>query len=398
MLVGGDGRAWSTAFGALVVTGLVSLGAGVVLSEMTGTLESLPGLLLLQPATLAMTGNIYGAFGSRLGTSIHAGTFRLTARLDSVVGQNTLAALVLGIMVSVVTAVAAKGVAVAFDVSPTMSLADFVVVSTVAGTFAGLVLVAVALGLAAGATRWGWDLDNVVVPVVSATGDVLAVVGLLVGSRGAGRATLTPLLALLLVAVSLVAVLSVRRSALDLLSLVVRESMPVLVVAALLDLVAGITAEKRLDDFVSFEVLLILLPGFLGAAGSLGGVLSSRLATRFHLGLIAPDAVPSRPVWSEALLVVTLSVPVFALRGVTAQMVSWWSGAGSPGMVDMVAVAVLGGILATVVVVVVGYYGTLVAVRFGLDPDTYGIPVVQSTLDVVGVFTFLLAATAVGIV
>ncbi|RMH76023.1 MAG: hypothetical protein D6683_10550, partial [Actinomyces sp.] len=158
-LVGGDPRAWGSAFVALVVTGLVSLVAGVALSAMTGTLESLPGLLLLQPATLAMTGNIYGAFGSRLGTSLHTGTFRLTTRLDSVVGQNTLASLVLGVVVSVATAVAAKGVAVAFDVTPTMSLADFVVVSTVAGTFAGLVLVAIALALAALAARRGWDLD-----------------------------------------------------------------------------------------------------------------------------------------------------------------------------------------------------------------------------------------------
>lgn len=380
------------------MTGLVSLVAGVALSAMTGTLESLPGLLLLQPATLAMTGNIYGAFGSRLGTSLHTGTFRLTTRLDSVVGQNTLASLVLGVVVSVATAVAAKGVAVAFDVTPTMSLADFVVVSTVAGTFAGLVLVAIALALAALAARRGWDLDNVVVPVVSAAGDVLAVVGLLIGAQGAGIEPLTPVLAALLVVVAALAVVSVRRSALDLLATVVWESMPVLVLAALLDLVAGIAAEKRLEDFVTVEVLLILLPGFLGGAGALGGVLSSRLSTRFHLGLIAPEPVPTAAAWSEATLVVTLSVPVFALRGATAQMAAWFTGASSPGMADLVAVSVLGGLLATLVVVAVGYYGTLVAVRFGLDPDTYGIPIVQSTLDVVGVFTLLLAAAAVGIV
>jgi len=47
--------------------------------------------------------------------------------------------------------------------------------------------------------------------------------------------------------------------------------------------------------------------------------------------------------------------------------------------------------------VVVAYYTTVVAVRFGLDPDTYGIPVVTSTLDFVGAFTLILAIVALGV-
>ena len=43
------------------------------------------------------------------------------------------------------------------------------------------------------------------------------------------------------------------------------------------------------------------------------------------------------------------------------------------------------------------YYATIVAVRFGLDPDTYGIPMVTSTLDFVGAFTLILAIVAVGV-
>ena len=37
-----------------------------------------------------------------------------------------------------------------------------------------------------------------------------------------------------------------------------------------------------------------------------------------------------------------------------------------------------------VFVVVVAYYATVVAFRTGLDPDTYGIPVVSSSVDFVG--------------
>ena len=55
---------------------VASLVAGLILAAITGTLERLPGLLLLVPAAIAVKGNIFGALGSRLGTAIHAGTFR----------------------------------------------------------------------------------------------------------------------------------------------------------------------------------------------------------------------------------------------------------------------------------------------------------------------------------
>ena len=35
--------------------------------------------------------------------------------------------------------------------------------------------------------------------------------------------------------------------------------------------------------------------------------------------------------------------------------------------------------------------------RFGLDPDTYGIPMVTSSLDLVGAFTLIVAVAAVGV-
>ena len=57
----------------------------------------------------------------------------------------------------------------------------------------------------------------------------------------------------------------------------------------------------------------------------------------------------------------------------------------------------LGGLLASFAVMVVAYYTTVVAIRFGLDPDTYGIPMVTSSLDFVGAFTLILALVAVGV-
>ena len=59
------------AFVALFVAVAASLVAGITLATTTDTLEELPGLLL-PVGSLAVKGNIFGALGSRLGTSIHA--------------------------------------------------------------------------------------------------------------------------------------------------------------------------------------------------------------------------------------------------------------------------------------------------------------------------------------
>ena len=396
-VIGRDERAYRDSFVALVLSAITSLVAGVTLATTTDTLEELPGLLLLVPAALAVKGNVFGALGSRLGTSIHAGTFRLSPRLDSAVGQNIAAAMLLSLVISVVIAVLAKGVAIVFAVSPTMSLADFVVVSTLGGLLASVFMLVITLLLANGPGRFGWDLDNVVSPLVTAASDLMSLPALILAAQLAGMEVFVPVTAAVLAVASVVGVVWALITNHRLLRAIVRESIPVLALAGLLDLIAGITIEKRLDDLLEYPVLLVLLPGFLGTAGGLGGVLSSRLSTKVHLGLLHPGPVPRGSAGADIAMIFGLSIPVFAITGVVAELGGVLTNQASPGLLDLVAVALVGGLLATVCVVIVAYYTTIIAVRFGLDPDTHGIPMVTSSLDFVGAFTLILAIVAVGV-
>ncbi len=376
---------------------VASLVAGLILASITDTLEELPGLLLLVPAAIAVKGNIFGALGSRLGTAIHAGTFRLSRGRDSVMAQNASASVALSLALGVALAVMAKGAALAFNVSPTMSLADFVVISALGCLIAAFVVLAITLGTTAGAVRFGWDLDNVVAPMVTVAGDVVTLPSLVVAAELAGLEVITPSIAWALAVLAAVSAVWGLRSRLAELRTIMRESIPVLVAAGLLDLVAGITVEKRIDDFLTYPVLLVLLPGYLSTAGALGGVLSSRLSTKLHLGLARPSAVPSGEARVDLATTFALSIPVFALLGLVASIAGGLTGHAGPSLADLVALAVLGGLLATVLIVVVAYYATLAAVRFGVDPDTYGIPMVTSSLDLVGAFTLIVAVVAVGV-
>src|SRR5947208_373726 len=87
--------------------------AGAFLASIRDTLGKYPGLLVLVPAAIGLRGNIFGAFGNRISTTIHAGTFRLSGRRDTVLGQNILASMVLTVAASLLLAIAAKGLTVA---------------------------------------------------------------------------------------------------------------------------------------------------------------------------------------------------------------------------------------------------------------------------------------------
>ena len=382
---------------ALAIGVVAASAGGLVLATAEGTLADLPGLLLLVPGAIALRGNVFGAMGSRLGTAVHAGTFRLSARPDGVVGQNLLGAAALSLVLSAVLGLMARGTAIAFGVTPTMTLADFVVVSTLGGLLASVFVGAVTLGLATGSIRFDWDLDNVLAPLVSTLGDLATVPALVVAAGLADRSGLTDALGGSLGLVAVVVLVVAWRSPLVDVRRIVRQSLPVLVAAGLLDLIAGVTVERRLDDLLAAEAMLVLLPAFLGTAGALGGILSSRLATQFHLGMDDATPLPTRSSLREFRSLALLALPVFACCAVIAQWASVATGQTTPGLGDLLAVAMIAGLVATVLVVVVAYYTTMAAYRFGLDPDTYGIPVVMSSLDLVGASTLILAMVAVGV-
>ncbi|MDE0927865.1 MAG: magnesium transporter [Acidimicrobiales bacterium] len=385
-------------FAALSLGVIAATFGGLVLASADQTLANLPGLLMLIPGAIALRGNIFGAMGSRLGTSVHTGTFRLNFRRDGVVGQNLLAAVVLSFALSVALAVMGRGAANIFGVAPTLSLADFIVVSTVGGVLASVLVGAVTVALVAGSVRFGWDLDNVTSPLVTALGDLITVPALVLAAGLIGMTTLVNTLAVVLVFVTVLGLLAVAKFGQVELKLMVSQSASILLLAAFIDLLAGVTVEKRLDELLSVKAVLIMLPAFLATAGALGGILSSRLSTQFHLGLDDASPIPSRASLRDIRSVVALAAPIFVAVAVAAHVLASLASQTSPGLGQLMLVALLGGGLATVLVVLVAYYTTMSAFRFGLDPDTFGIPMVTSTLDLVGASALILAIGVVGVV
>ena len=396
-LLGTDAAGVRQSLVALGLNSSTSLIAGAFLGAITETLQRYPGLLVLVPAAIGLRGNIFGAFGNRISTSIHAGSFRWSLRGEAVLGQNVMASMLLTMGMSLALAVVAKTVAVGMGLTDSIDLLSMSTVSIAGGVLGSIVVLAAALGLTGGAVRYGWDLDNVTAPLVSTLGDVLTLPALYLATLLLDIPVLTPTVGTVLIVTSILTLVAGWQSSTEGLRRIVRESVPVLLVAGCVSAGAGVVLEKSFARFDALPALLVLVPAQLSSSGALGGILSGRLSSKLFLGLVEPQTRPNREARRDINLVFLLAVPVFVFNGLGAHWVARALGEASPGLGQMVAVSLIGGGLAVLFVVTVAYYGTVAAYRTGVDPDTYGIPVVSSSVDFVGAFTLIIAIALLGL-
>lgn len=374
---------------ALALSVVASLVAGLTLASFEADLARFPGLLLFVPPAIGLRGNVFGPLGGRLSTSIQTGTFSWSWRPDSVLGQNLIAAMVTSMVAALVLAVLAEIVALVVLEERVIGFGDFIVVSVLGGLAASIVVLGVTLALTVVSVRFGWDLDNVTAPMVTAAGDLVTLPTLVLAAGFIDRGGLTTTLAWIATVACLASLAPVVVRSMATARRIVVESMPVLCAAGLLSLLAGVAVEANKGDFLTYTVLLILLPGYLTTAGALGGILSNRLGTKFHLGLVETARIPRGAALDDMRSTMVLALPIFVLLGVVVGAAAAAGDFTTPGFAVLVAVVVTGGMVATAVVAGVAYYGTMQVVRFGLDPDNHGIPIVTATIDVVGAVTLV---------
>ena len=96
----------------------------------------------------------------------------------------------------------------------------------------------------------------------------------------------------------------------------------------------------------------------------MGGILSSRLSSKLHLGVITPRGLPEGPAYLDASLVVGFGLIAFTAVGTLGYIYSLFVGP-SPGPGVMIGGTLLAGIAAIVVTIVFSYYIAILSYRFG---------------------------------
>jgi len=381
-------------FVALLVSTGAALVAGVTLSSISKTLIALPGLIILIPAANGMRGTIFGAIGARLGTSIHAGLFEVTRERQGVLYQNTFVAIVTTFSSSLYLAALAKISATAFGLT-SISFLDFVTISVVGGVLGSGIILGLTTAISIVSYRRGYDLDAVGTPIVTAAGDMTTVPSLYLATLIVHVHWLNAVVAVAMIAVSLYATIRGALTDLAMARRIQVEMAAAIAFTPLLDILAGTAVESKLDRFVALPGLLVIVPPLVSNAGALGGILSSRISSKVHMGLVSPSSWPESLAFLDAGLVMVSGIFAFTLTGTLAFAYSVASHSAHPGIAVMIGGTLLTGVLATMVSIVVSYYVAIFTTRFGWDPDNQSVPIITSVMDLVGVGLFLFVVLSV---
>lgn len=385
------------AFVANAISVMTSLIAGLTLAGMSQRLEVIEGLFVLIPVSIGMRGNIFGALAARLGTSIHSGLFEASLTRRGLLFQNVYAATLLTIGTAVAMGLLARAIASLLGLA-TVSVWGFIVVALIGGLLSSVFVLVFTVILSITAFRRGWDLDSVGAVLITTVGDVVTLPCLLLASYLVGIEIVTPVVGVVSLIAGLFAVVRGWSSVLPTTRRIVRESFPVLCIAIVLDILAGTVVQPRIEaTFLVFPAFLIVIPGFLENTGALGSILAARLGSKLHLGAVSPRARPEPAALLDGSVVLVLGVLVYGLAAVTTLPVAALIGASYPGLLKFVAVVLVGGLLATFLACLIGYYAAIVTFRFGLDPDNHTIPLVTSGMDLLGVICLVVALIVFGV-
>lgn len=380
---------------ALVLSTAASFVAGLTLGSITDTLDLLPGLLVLIPASVGMRGTIFGAIGARLGTGIHAGLFEASLKRGGLLARNVEVGVISTFLSSFYLAGMAKVVAAAFG-ERTISFWDFVTISVVGGAIASGAILFVTVALAVLSFRRGWDLDAVATPMVTAIGDMVTLPALFVATFIPRADAVNGVVAGVCAGLAALALVRANRTGHDT-RRVLLEMAGVITLVPLLDIFAGALLEARRPSLEAVPAVLVMIPPFVSQAGALGGILSSRLSSKLQLGFITPRGRPEPPAIVDGGLVVLSGFAVFALIAVTALGLANLTGLAHPSAGTMIGGTLFAAALVLPITLIVGYYVAVVTSRFGLDPDNQGVPIITGLMDLVGVGAVLFAMSVLGV-
>ncbi len=389
-------------FASLILSAVTAVFAGIFLGKFEDSFILLPGLIVLVPAAIGMRGNIFAALGSRLGSAFHLGTITRFDINNYTIRNNLHSSITLTVILSIFLGFLAKSITSLFGLE-SISLPAFIMISFIAGTVSGIVMLVITFGISFLAYRYGWDPDTVTSPMITALGDFFTIPSLLLAAFAAiALGDLVQPLAYALLSVTavyaIIIILSKGFSAHKGYRTIVFQSLVILLAAGSLDGIAGAFIELHIDDLVSAPLLLVLLPAFLEEGGNIGNILASRLATKLHIGSIKPEFALTREVKREILNSVLSAYMIFPVVGFLTAVIGSFAGISGPGIATMVIASTGAGILLHLVIIFMTFFFSFLSFRFGFDPDNTTIPILTSATDIIGTVALLFVIGFMGLI
>jgi mgtE-like transporter len=172
---------------------------------------------------------------------------------------------------------------------------------------------------------------------------------------------------------------------------IMKESVPALVVAALIQIVAGTTMQLRIQTWLNIPIFLMLVPSLSDLGNDVACIISSRITTLLALGVIEPKWERNDVLGANVIAIITVGVLSSLYMGLINFAVADKAGLGSIPIFSFLTVCVVAVAILTLLVCGVAIVIAFVAWRRGLDPDNVTIPISTSISDLLAIFSLLLA-------
>jgi mgtE-like transporter len=376
---------------ALFIAATADLVAGMFLGSMETYILAIPGMMVLVYSAIGMRGNIFGAMGSRLGTSMHMGTFKMSFKKSTILRSNIESAIGLSFLISLAMGVIGWGIVAIFDFGE-VHIASFVFISMLGGLMAGFILLGVNLMIARTGFKRDWDVDNITAPLIAAAGDIVTMPMLFICAWFVVHCpdqNIINILTLLLILATVVFLIIIftRKIVLgrmDEAKRIISQSTPILLMCLMLDIAAGVIIEGKTEELLVLPVLIILMPAFLNEGNALSGMLTSRLSSMLHLGTLKVTRFPGRNATENFAIIYILAAITYAYIGAIAFAAAILiGGTGDISFIRVMAIVLIAGMIVTTALNFLSYYVAVGAVRFDLDPDDHSIPLTSSSMDLI---------------
>lgn len=181
---------------------------------------------------------------------------------------------------------------------------------------------------------------------------------------------------------------------------IVKNSMPILMLTALISIFSGQIMHVNEDILTSnLPVLLILIPPLIKVGGDCGSILGARLSSALHLGLIDSKFERGEVIENSLIASFLIAITTCILIGTTVWLVSLSLNTNTNiGLFKLVGISTISGFIQVFIIFGMTIVIALLSHRFGMDPDNTVIPIITTVGDLVGISCIFLVVHLVGLI
>jgi len=373
---------------ALVICLVGGLLAGLILGKMTYFLEIIPGLLVIIPGSIGLRGNIYGSFSSRLNTNLHIGTLSPKFQKSSILIDNSAAAIILTLLISLFLPIVAIIICIIFNFE-IANFVDFILISVLAGIVSTFIMLPVSMFISLKSYENGWDPDNITTPLIAALGDLFTLPSILIGifivfflDNEIVKIVILAILVLIIILSFIYALFKEGE-----IKKIVSESTPVLLFTSCLGIFSGGFINNSSAILLNNPTLLTLIPLFSGENGNILSILCARLSSALHSGFIDPTLKPQKNTLHNFAIMFIFAIFILPVMTLIVYVSLLLIGVEPLNFIEMLSIIFISGIIVVSIMVLAIYYLSVLSVREGLDPDNIVIPLSTSLTDLASMVT-----------